>query len=62
MDELLDVAAMNVGKILGVLVAGSLVITLLWYVWYRPEHPFVFVQSTPSYQPQNEAGESWVRL
>lgn len=55
-------AAENIGRTLvGGLIVG-VVFLLVWYIWFRPNHPFIFTKKKESFEPREEADESWVRI
>jgi hypothetical protein len=39
-----------------------LIILIVRYIWYRPEHPFIYTAKKESFSPRDEARESWVRV
>lgn len=55
-------AAENIGRTLIGLVIGGILFLTVWYIWVRPKHPFVFTKKKESFEPREEADDSWLRL
>lgn len=61
-EDIATLAAQNIGRTLIGIVIGGLLFAIAWYIWVRPNHPLVYVKKKESFEPREEADESWVRI